>query len=496
MGQFGIKGSFSHEPGAGTGLTRRQMLKLAGAGAAAPFLSYVSPALAATSMKGANVKLEILGVAGWPPSAMSTKLGNEAFAPLAKKSLGYDVRFSLASAPFEQLFQKAATSLATHSADYNLLISDSQWLGAFATPKWILRLNDIIDKNPDLKIDWYSDIVVDGYMLYPDGSSNIYGLPQEGDVMVMYVRKDLLSAPEEKAAFKKKYGKELPQTFEDFVGITWQDYADVMAHFTRPDKGLYGIGLQYAKTYDNFSCFYYPFVFSRGADIWDPKTHNVQGILNTNENAKALEEFVALQKYCPPGSNQVGIPELADLFTKGKVFSCIQWAAMGPTMIPESLNGKVMVVPPPAFNVNGEKKRTYTLGGQPWVVNAFNNKKQQQAVIDFLKFWYSKDNQIEFAKLGGNPCVKGVLDSAGFDDIKPWFKAYKYMLSNGRTRDFWHDPNYAKMLDIQQEAFTSYAAGNAKDPKRVLDYIAYRQQKVLFDAGETKRAPEGKLPTL
>jgi multiple sugar transport system substrate-binding protein len=495
MGQMNNAGD-SGNPGSGSKVSRRTMLKIAGLGVASPLFAAVGNAYAASAIKGENIKLEILGVAGWPPSAMAPKIGNDSFAPYAKKKLGYDVSFSAAQAPFEQLFQKAATSLATHSADYNLLISDSQWLGAFATPKWILKLNDIIAKNPDLQIDWYSDIVVDGYMAYPDGSDSIYGLPQEGDVMVMYVRKDMLTDPKEMAAFKKKYNKDMPQTFEDFADLTWDDYADVMQFFTRPDKNIYGIGLQYAKTYDNFSCYYYPFLFSRGAKIWDAKEHNVQGILNTDENAKSLEQFVALQKYCPPGANQVGIPELADLFTKGKVFSCIQWAAMGPAMIPDSLKGKVMVVPPPAFNVDGQKKRTYTLGGQPWVVNAFNSKEQLQAVIDFLKFWYSKDTQMEFARQGGNPCVKSVLDSDGFDDIQPWFKAYKYMLGHGRTKDFWHDPNYAKLLDIQQQAFTAYASGNVKDAKKVLDYVAYRQQQVLFEAGATKKKPEGERPSL
>ena len=92
--------------------------------------------------------------------------------------------------------------------------------------------------------------------------------------------------------------------------------------------------------------------------------------------------------------------------------------------------------------------------------------------------------------------MKSVLESEGFDDIQPWFKAYKYMLSNGRTKDFWHDPNYAKLLNVQQEAFTSYAAGNAKDPQKVLDYVAYHQQKILHDAGETKQAPKGSAPSL
>jgi multiple sugar transport system substrate-binding protein len=250
-------------------------------------------------------------------------------------------------------------------------------------------LNKIIAANKNLQVEWYSNLVMNGYMRYPDGSSNIYGLPQEGDVLVLYVRKDMLENPKEQAAFKSKYHKDLPQTFEDFDKITWADYQTIMEFFTRPAEGLYGISLQYSKEYDDFSCYYYPFLFSRGHQIWDSQKKNVQGILNTDQNAAALEEFVALKKYCPPGADHVGIPEMADLFTQGKVFSCIQWAAMGPSMIPSTLKGKVIVVPPPAF----KEGRTYTLGGQPWVVNAFNDKNNMQAVVDFLSWWYLPETQ-------------------------------------------------------------------------------------------------------
>lgn len=482
-------------------ISRRTALKWGAVGMSLPFVGSLAAcgdsktsagAVGDVSLKGQSLALTILGVAGWPPSKMSVDFGNQAFKTHAKSALGYDVAFKQSDAPFGQLFQKAATSLATKSQEFNLIISDSQWLGAFAQPKWITPLSDVIAANKNLQVDWYSNVVKDGYMNYPEGASSIYGLPQEGDTQVLYVRKDMLDDPKEQAAFKAKYHKDLPKTFEDFDKITWTDYASVMEFFTRPDKGLYGISLQYSKEYDDFSCYYYPFLFSRGYKIWDAGTKNVQGVLNTDQNAAALEEFVALKKYCPPGADQVGIPEMADLFTQGKVFSCIQWAAMGPSMIPASLKGKVMVVPPPAF----KEGRTYTLGGQAWVINSFNDKNKMRAVVDFLNWWYLPENQLAYAKAGGNPCDKVTLESPGFDDLQPWFRAYKHMLRDGNTVDFWHNPNYAKMLSDQQEAFSAFSTGQVKDPRKALDYIAFKQQQTLFDAGQTKTAPSGSLPSL
>ena len=141
----------------------------------------------------------------------------EAFADYAKQKYGYDVQFTFEEAPFETLFQKAAASLATRSDDYNIIVSDSQWLGGFAAPGWIVKLNDMIESNPNLKaIEYYDQIVVDTYMSYPLGSDNYWGFPLEGDTMVLYVRKDKLLDPAERKAFNAKFGFEMPKTFEYF----------------------------------------------------------------------------------------------------------------------------------------------------------------------------------------------------------------------------------------------------------------------------------------
>jgi hypothetical protein len=41
--------------------------------------------------------------------------------------------------------------------------------------------------------------------------------------------------------------------------------------------------------------------------------------------------------------------------------------------------------------------------------------------------------------------VKAALEAPGFEDLQPHFRAYKYMIQENRSRDFWHDPNYAEM---------------------------------------------------
>jgi multiple sugar transport system substrate-binding protein len=114
-----------------------------------------------------------------------------------------------------------------------------------------------------------------------------------------------------------------------------------------------------------------------------------------------------------------------------------------------------------------------------------------QATIDFMRWWYQPEVQLEYAKRGGNPCDKATLSRPDFDDMQPWFRTYKYMLAEGRSRDFWHHPKYAEMLSVQQEAFTSFMTGQTSDPMKVLDYVACKQQSILFEAGTAKeKAPD------
>ena len=440
-------------------------------------------------LKGESIEMAIVGIGGWLPSRLGVDM-SPLFAEYAKDKYGYDVTFTFQEAPFSALFQKAAASLATKSQEYNLIISDSQWLGAFAEPGWIVRVSDLFEDNPELDIEWYDDVVVDTYMTYPDGSDELWGLPEEGDVIVLFVRQDLFSDPEEQKAFTEKYGWDLPQTFEDWEDVTMTEFEDIAGFFTRPDEDLYGTAMQYQKEYDFMTMYLYPFMFSLGGDIWNPETREVYGVINSDVNAKAMEWNREMLKYMPPGALNYGIAEEVDAFTQGKVATAFQWAAVGLVMIPEDMKDDVTVVAPPAFErEDGSVHRIYSIGGQPWVINAYNDDAHMRVALDFLKWWYLPDTQLEFAKRGGNPTDKATVGDEGFEDINPWNRAYKYMLQTGRARDFWHEPNYSEMLAAQQEGWTAFASGQVNDAANTLEWIACEQQKILYEAGRSEVAP-------
>jgi multiple sugar transport system substrate-binding protein len=485
--------------GMALGLSATALAGLLGAYRAAPAAAQDHP------LAGQTIDMTILGIAGWPPSRLGVDLANELFKPFAKETYNYDVNFAFEEAPFDQLFQKGATSFQSGSSQYNIMISDSQWLGALAEPGWIVRLNDIIAENPELDIQ-FEEAAAIGYRIYPDGSDNIYGFPQEGDTIALFVRQDLMSDQAERDAYMAANdGEDLPQTFEEWEEVDIDRYERICQHFTRPDENLYGTALQWSKVYDFVSCYAYPFMFSNGGEAWDPATGQVEGIANSEINVAGLERCKSFIQYAPPGATNYGIAEEVDVFTAGTVATCWQWSALGPQMLNQKVPGEpgevadpdkpitpdmVLITIPPGFRQTDDSlARVYTLGGQPWVINAFNDEAHMQVAIDFMKFWYLPETQLEFSRRGGNSAVTAVLEDPGYEDLQPHFRSYKYMIRDNHSKDFWHDPNYAEMLRIQQEAWNGYVADVVADAKLALDYTACNQQEILYDAGRTDIEP-------
>ena len=61
------------------------------------------------------------------------------------------------------------------------------------------------------------------------------------------------------------------------------EFEKVAEFFTRPDKQLWGTAMQYSRVYDFCTCYLYPFMWSQGGEVWDPKTGQVEGILNRDQ---------------------------------------------------------------------------------------------------------------------------------------------------------------------------------------------------------------------
>ena len=112
---------------------------------------------------------------------------------------------------------------------YDMVVGDSQWLGAGSTGGHYVDLTDFFKKH---NLD-----EVDGCRRPSPATPNIrsaaskyWAIPLEGDANGWAYRKDWFEDPKEKAAFKAKYGYELG------VPKDYKQLRDIAEFFYRPDR--------------------------------------------------------------------------------------------------------------------------------------------------------------------------------------------------------------------------------------------------------------------
>jgi multiple sugar transport system substrate-binding protein len=129
------------------------------------------------------------------------------------------------------------------------------------------------------------------YGEYPTGSGRYWAFPTEGDADGWAYRKDLFEDPDNMAAFEAEYGYPLdvPKTFDELM--------DIANFFTRPEEGLYGVGIYTQKDYDAMTMGVENMLFSWGAD-WKDENNVVEGVLNSPEGVASLQYYKDLYDCC------------------------------------------------------------------------------------------------------------------------------------------------------------------------------------------------------
>src|SRR5262245_12621807 len=115
---------------------------------------------------------------------------------------------------------------------FDVVVGDSQWLGRGATRGLYVELTSWLPSAVDIR--GLHPLALKYLAEYPTGSGRYYGAPAETDAMGWAYRKDWFEDPAEKAAFKKKYKRELA------IPRTWDELKAVAEFFTRPADKRYG----------------------------------------------------------------------------------------------------------------------------------------------------------------------------------------------------------------------------------------------------------------
>ena len=142
-----------------------------------------------------------LGWAAWDPANALQELTKEFTA-----ETGIEVNFEFV--PWPNFADRMLNELNNKGKTFDVLIGDSQWIGAGAVYGHYVKLNDFFNKE-GISMDDFSPATVYAYSTWPKGSPNYYALPAMGDALAWAYRKDWFDRPELRSEFKKKHGYDL-----------------------------------------------------------------------------------------------------------------------------------------------------------------------------------------------------------------------------------------------------------------------------------------------
>jgi multiple sugar transport system substrate-binding protein len=354
-----------------------------------------------------------------------------------------------------------------------MVVGDSQWLGQGSTQGHYVDMTDfMVGEGIDQTV---TPATLAAYGEYPPGSGTYWAYPTEGDANAWAYRKDLFEDPEEMAAFEEEYGYPLaiPETYDQLM--------DIANFFTRPDEGLYGVGIYTQIDYDALTMGVENTLFPFGA-AWQDENNNVMGVVNSPEAVAAVEYYRELYACCQaPGLSNAFFTETNDAFISGQAAMIMNYFAFFPALANPSTNPYAETTGYFSNPTGPGGERGAALGGQGMSIISYISDERKQAAMDFIRWFAQEDIQAEWARLGGYTCNINVLQSPEFETIAPYNAAFAETMTF--VKDFWNVPVFGELLEVTQRNLSAYIIEGQGTAQETMDKIAEEHDAILREAG-------------
>ncbi len=447
----------------------------------------------------------------WPP----TRFMKEEFDKTYQSPDGHNTTLDMDFIPWPSFYERVAASLTSGEQKYQMIVTDSQWLGSFVEGGYYMDLTDYMKEDPELTaiMQDLHPVLVSAYSTYPHKTraqleeagewpapdTHYYGFPQFPDTYVTFYREDLFCHEGEAAAFEENFEKKLPCTYEDWQDVDWDTWRAIGEHFKRAageplgdgtaEDDFYGIAYQAGKGYDFSTMAVNAFIWQYGGSIWDetqaPEAQ-AEGVVNSDVAIEAFEHYLSMLPLMPPvaQTGQMDIFVIQDLYMQGKVAAIIDWVGLGePVLDPATStvsDKSAFGVAPGLRKDDGSIDRTGNIGGQPFVLTTWNDDEVIKEALNVVKWWLNPETQKTFVANGGQSGLMSVMADPEYNDLRPWNQAHVEMLD--WQRDVWHIPEFFELLTQQQEEFDKAITGQIS-AEEALNEVADFQQFTLEDAG-------------
>ena len=401
--------------------------------------------------------------------------------PKWKELTGIDVKV-VEVAP-EDMFTKIMQDYRSGAGGYDALNVVPAWMPDLANAGALEVLDPYVDKYG------YRDELQKIAPTYRDNqmkvAGKIYGFPDDGDVFVMYYRKDVFDDAATKDAFKAKFGRDLT------VPTTWKEFDEVGQFLTdRNQPNLYGAAFFRQPPYTLF--MFEERFRNEGGKFFDADT--MKATINSDIGVKVLTDMRNENKFMPPGVEQWGFVENLAAFLQGQTAMTISWPpygrwAEGYGTDQEALNWV------PKTQIAGKVGYALPPGGHPQLALGFalsvaSTSKNKEAAYLFIQWLNSEDISLQRVQLPytlRDPFRDSHYTSPEYLSRWPAAKDYLAVLRAGSETGLLDLSllQTDKYEEVLRQSISKLWAG--EDPKAILDKAASDWDAITDKIGVDKQ---------
>jgi multiple sugar transport system substrate-binding protein len=400
-----------------SGLTRRQVLARAGAGAATLALP---GALSACGGGGGGASAAPGSPEEWKQFAGTTiNFISENTAPTSAIAANLEpftkltgIKVKISQLELSALVQKVALDFASGIGAYDVVYADPYQILA-PYHKALAELNRFDEDESLPKIHDLDDFIptqLDAAGRFVDRDT-IYALPYDAPTLIWIYRKDI---------FEKHRGR-----MQDDLGFdpmpnadsTWEQYYEISRWIRKnaSDEVPYGSGHQ-AKQHDSLMNDFSNVLWAYGGDYFDKGAEVGRfgsddpgdPLLDRPEAVEAADMYRKLVSVAHPGSKGWDWDGVGEAFAAGEIAMAAEWHEFAASFeASPKLKGKVGYAPLP----KGPKRRADMYGGTGIGINGVSPERKQKAAWLFVNWATSQKTQLANLKSkvgGGTPTRESI----------------------------------------------------------------------------------------
>jgi len=385
--------------------------------------------------------------------------------------------------PTAEMFTKIMQEFRAGTGAYDALNVIPAWMPDLAQAGALEPLDALVDKYG------FRDELKKIAPTYRDNQmtvgGKIYGFPDDGDVFLMYYRKDLFAREDLQKAYKEKFKADLA------VPKTWEQFQQVGSFLTEKLKGegIYGAAMFREPGYGNF--MFQERFRNEGGKFFDA---NLKATINGPQGLKVFKGWLDENKFMPKGVEKFGFVENLAVFLKGESAMTISWPPYGRFAAGYLANEKALDWVPKS-QVAGKVGYALPPGGHPELAAGFalsvaSTSKNKEAAYLFIQWLNSEEisnQRVQLPYALRDPFRDSHFTNPGYLALWPDAKDYLAALGQGAQTGLLdlsliQTDKYEEAL---RQGISKLWAGD--DPQKILDKVAADWDAVTQQVGVDKQ---------